>query len=403
MSDTIDPADRPESFYNVRGGYALYTGSVTKAMDCKTATGLVHWRPDLSTCQVKEPGCTVDLGIPVAEHPSDAWSRGARSLVICVTLGGAFLADEWIDRACEYARFGFDIVGTMHRRMVDPRLAAALEAGGGTLVELRHVDMEYPLATGRKRRGLRLLTVGSDGIVGKKFTALSIWKTLVNSGENATFRPTGQTGRLIAGPNMRAIVADSVPADFLTGAVEWLTPDNPDPGHWDVVEGQANLFHPAWGPDTLGLLLGSQPDGLVYCLDATREKQDLTDLPVMPIVQDIVAHLMFARRVNPRCELMGISVNSSGATFCQLAGIHRRIYEALDELDMRDRVFPVFDPNEPSPEFNSLIDAMKRNSALSRSGEREGQRHRQQPSERVSAGAGADPATATVRSDAVLD
>ena len=75
-------------------------------------------------------------------------------------------------------------------------------------------------------------------------------------GVDADFRATGQTGIMIAGSGMPM---DAVVSDFVAGAAEILSPDAA-PDHWDVIEGQGSLFHPAYAGVSLGLLHGSQPD-----------------------------------------------------------------------------------------------------------------------------------------------
>jgi uncharacterized NAD-dependent epimerase/dehydratase family protein len=85
------------------------------------------------------------------------------------------------------------------------------------------------IATGRKRSGKRLLTVGTDCALGKKYTALSIARALQERGVQADFRATGQTGILISGSGTPM---DAVVADFEAGAAEMLSPDASS-DHWD--------------------------------------------------------------------------------------------------------------------------------------------------------------------------
>src|SRR3546814_20741576 len=104
-----------------------------------------------------------------------------------------------------------------------------------------------------KRSGKRLLTVGTDCALGKKYTALALHRAFVARGIDADFRATGQTGIMIAGGGMPM---DAVVSDFEAGAAEMLSPDAPA-NHWDLVEGQGSIFHPAYAPASPGLLHGS--------------------------------------------------------------------------------------------------------------------------------------------------
>ena len=127
-------------------------------------------------------------------------------------------------------------------------------------------------------------------------------------GMKASFRATGQTGILITGSG---IPLDAVVADFMAGAVEQLTPDN-EPDHWDLIEGQGSLFHASYSGVTLALIHGGAPDALILCHEPTRtHMRGLPDyaLPSLALLRDTA--LTLARFVNPQCQVVGVSVNTS--------------------------------------------------------------------------------------------
>jgi uncharacterized NAD-dependent epimerase/dehydratase family protein len=152
------------------------------------------------------------------------------------------------------------------------------------------------------------LTVGTDCALGKKYTALAITRALTARGVKATFRATGQTGILIAG---QGVAIDAVVSDFVAGVAETLSPAN-DVDHWDVVEGQGALFHPAYAGVTLGLLHGSQPDAIVLCHDPSRQTiEDHPHIPLPPLDEAIRRYLEAGRLTNPDIRCVGVTINSS--------------------------------------------------------------------------------------------
>src|SRR5689334_7702885 len=105
-----------------------------------------------------------------------------------------------------------------------PQLTEAALRTGLRLIDIRVPPAAIPIGTGRKRSGKRLLTVGTDCALGKKYTALALAQAFAERGLKADFRATGQTGILIAGGGMPI---DAVVADFEAGAAELLSPDAP--------------------------------------------------------------------------------------------------------------------------------------------------------------------------------
>ena len=323
--------------------HLLFLGDVTNPLDAKTAMGLRDWRPERCIGQYRLPGCTVDLGLPEMDF-STAATAGARSVVIGVAPSGGALKAEWVSALGEALRAGLSVVSGLHRKLSDePALVSAAAASGQQLIDVRVPPLSIPIASGRQRSGKRLLMVGTDCCVGKKYSALALHKAMKERGVAATFRATGQTGMLIAGGG---IPMDAVVSDFLSGAAEMLTPDAA-PDHWDVIEGQGSLFHPAYAAVTLGLLHGSQPDAMVLCHAVGRTVIDeYEDYPV-PDLRDCIAQYEQAARVtHGQARVVGISLNTLG---CDEAGA----LSACDKISsltgvpcidpMRHALDPIFD------------------------------------------------------------
>jgi uncharacterized NAD-dependent epimerase/dehydratase family protein len=232
------------------------------------------------------------------------------SLIIGVAPIGGVVPDEWLDAIEEAAGAGLDIVNGLHIRLKDyPAIIAAAKRSNAKLIDVRVPPSDLPVGNGIKRSGKRLLTVGTDCACGKKYTALAIDQVMKRKGMKSDFRATGQTGIMIAG---EGIPIDAVVADFISGAAETLSPDN-DIDHWDVIEGQGSISHPAYSGVSLGLLYGSQPDAFVVCHDATRKfVSGWENYPLLSIKEIISQHIMLGKRTNPDIQCVGVSVITSG-------------------------------------------------------------------------------------------
>jgi uncharacterized NAD-dependent epimerase/dehydratase family protein len=295
----------------LKAPYLLFLGAAASPGDAKTAMGVAHWRRELCCGQLRLPGCKADAGLPDLDL-EEGVRRGAKSLIIGVAPMGGRFDLAWLEVLERAARLGYDIVSGMHQRLTSiPRLSELAAERGGRLIDIRVPPADLRVATGVKRAGRRLLTVGTDCAVGKKYTALAIERALHAGGRKATFRATGQTGIMIAG---RGIPIDAVVSDFVAGAAEQLSPAN-DPAHWDVVEGQGSLFHPSYAGVTLGLIHGTQPDALVLCHDLSRTSiEDVEGYAIPPLAVCIERYLEAARLTNPRVQCIGVSVNASAVS-----------------------------------------------------------------------------------------
>jgi uncharacterized NAD-dependent epimerase/dehydratase family protein len=292
----------------LKAPYLILIGEEDDATYAKTGLGIVQWRPELVAGQLRFSGCNVDMGIPdmtVAE----AVKAGVGSLVIGVAPVGGLIPDMWWQVIENAARAGLDIVCGLHVKLTDnPVVVAAAKKSGARLIDVRVPPANLPVGTGIKRSGKRLLMVGTDCAVGKKYTALALIQAMREAGMKSTFRATGQTGIMIAG---EGIPIDAVVADFISGAAEMISPDN-DEDHWDVIEGQGSLFHPGYSGVSLGLLHGSQPDAFIVCHEANRETVGGWDHYSLPSIKECIdQHVIMGRRTNPQIRCVGISVNTS--------------------------------------------------------------------------------------------
>ena len=291
----------------IRTPYLLFLGDAPDQLAAKVAQGIKDWRPENAVGQLRLKGCGADLGIPDLTL-EEAKAAGAQTLVIGVANRGGVISQAWKDVLVQALQQGFDVASGLHNLLRDEDdLVAAARVHGQSLFDVRIPSVAYPIANGKKRSGKRCLAVGTDCSVGKMYTGLAMDAEMQKRGMKSTFRPTGQTGILITGGG---VPLDAVIADFMAGAVEYLTPDN-DADHWDHIEGQGSLFHVSYSGVTMALIHGGQPDALILAHEPTRtHMRGLPDygLPSLELLRDTA--LPMAQVANPACQVVGVSVNT---------------------------------------------------------------------------------------------
>ncbi|MHB1219693.1 MAG: N-acetyltransferase DgcN [Alphaproteobacteria bacterium] len=292
----------------IKTPYLLFLGDARDQLAAKTAQGIAYWRPDWCVGQLRLPDCNANLGLKELTV-ADAAKAGVKTLIVGVANRGGIISDAWIAVLNEALESGMDLAAGLHNKLSEvPKLRETAERLGRQLFDVRHPARAFPLGTGAKRPGLRLLAVGTDVSSGKMYTTLALEKELKARGRKADFRATGQTGIFIAGGG---VSIDAVVSDFVSGAAETLSPAN-DPDHWDLVEGQGSLFHASYAGVTLGLIHGSQPDALVMCHEPTRQHvRGLPHFKLPGIKECMEANLAAARLTNPAVKFVGIALNTS--------------------------------------------------------------------------------------------
>lgn len=291
----------------IRTPYLLFLGDAPDNLAAKVAQGIADWNPEAVIGQFRMEGCKADVGVPDMSL-QEAYDKGARTLVVGVANRGGHISESWLTVLAEAMEIGYDLASGLHNLLRDEDVLKATSArSGATLHDVRVPTVAYPIANGVKRTGKRCLALGTDCSVGKMYTALAMNNEMVARGMKSTFRATGQTGILVTG---RGVPLDAVIADFMAGAVEWLTPDN-DADHWDHIEGQGSLFHVSYSGVTMALIHGGQPDAIILAHEPTRtHMRGLPDydLPSLEALRDMA--LPIARIANPDVVIAGVSVNT---------------------------------------------------------------------------------------------
>lgn len=288
--------------------YLLFLGDAADQLAAKTAQGVKDWREGDCVGQLRMDGCNADTGLDDISI-EDARRAGAKTLVAGVANRGGVVSQAWITVLLQALEAGLDLAAGLHNRLADvAELKQAADRLGRSIFDVRHPSETYPVATGEKRTGKRLLPVGTDCSCGKMYTALAIEAEMRKQDMEATFRATGQTGILIAG---EGVSVDAVVADFISGAVEVIAPAN-HPDHWDIIEGQGSLFHASYAGVSTGLLHGAQPDALVLCHEPTRtHMRGLPHYPLPELEDCMEANLKVASLTNEKVRFAGIAIDTS--------------------------------------------------------------------------------------------
>ena len=313
--------------------YVLFIGDVDLSVRAKIAHSLAYFcsHDCVGVVYAKKNRVIID-GLPELTL-AQAREKGARSMVLATVNPGGMVADTDITYILQAIDCGLDVISGMHTPLssFDPIRRLAQDKGV-QLHELRCANTHISVATGKKRSGKRILTVGTDCSSGKMYTSLTLHQYMQTLGIKSQFVATGQTGILIAGSG---IAVDHVISDFTAGAAEQLSPATDDDAYY-VIEGQGSLFHPSFAGVSLSLLHGSQPDYIILCHDPLRTHVLGTQYVLPGIAETIEMNLSLARLTNPCVQCVGVSINSKALS---LEDANQYILELEQRLGL-----PVTDP-----------------------------------------------------------
>lgn len=329
----------------------ILTEGHTNPHTAKTASSLIRYCGDevLALLDSMNSGRTsrslLEVGdVPVVAHLSS--TPEANTLLIGIAPPGGRIPASWRPIILEAIQRGMHVVSGLHDFLSDDeQLAAAARAHGATLTDVRKNDESHVA----RRQGispdcLRIHTVGHDCSVGKMITALEVARRLKQSGYDAKFVATGQTGIMVEGDGCPI---DRVIGDFLSGAAERLVLAQQH-HQMLLIEGQGSLVHPSYSAVTLGLLHGCMPHGMILCYEVGRDRIDgVESVRIPPLAELREIYETMANVMHPS-RIIGVAMNSRRVTR-DAADAERRRVEA--ELNL-----PVCDVFRHGPD--PLVDAV---------------------------------------------
>jgi uncharacterized NAD-dependent epimerase/dehydratase family protein len=310
----------------------LLTDAFSTPFLAKTAISLLRYRRNdiVAILDSAEAGQTADslfgVGdtIPVVSTLDEV---DADALFIGIAPPGGELPAHWRPIVDSALTRGIDVVSGLHDFLSnDAQFASVASENGCHVTDVRKNNERRTAQHVQFRENcLRIHTVGHDCSVGKMVAVLEIQRRLADSGEDAEFLATGQTGIMIAGDG---VPIDCVVADFVNGAAETLV-QRYEQHEILLIEGQGSISHPSFSAVTLGLLHGCAPDGLILCYEVGRTNvKGLDGVPVLPLRTLVDVYTSMASLRYP-CRVIGVAMNGRNISATEASIERHRVSEEL--------------------------------------------------------------------------
>jgi uncharacterized NAD-dependent epimerase/dehydratase family protein len=297
----------------------LLTEGQLGAFTSKTAAALLRYRPADVVGVLDSHGAGSDVRavipwsppVPIVADMAAAGPLSPDALFVGIAPPGGALPGPMRQQIADALAAGVDVVSGLHQFLADDaELAALASRNRARIFDLRRPPPERTIASARalSTRCRRVLTVGTDGNVGKMVAALELTGAARRRGLRAEFLATGQTGAMIAG---RGVVIDAVVSDFAPGAVEELVLSAAGA---DVcfIEGQGSIAHPGFSAVTLALVHGACPDAMILVHHAGRKCYSAAPhLRIPPLAELQAAYESAASLLHP-ARVVGVALNPLG-------------------------------------------------------------------------------------------
>ncbi|MDJ0582549.1 DUF1611 domain-containing protein [Crocosphaera sp.] len=196
--------------------------------------------------------------IPIVADLQTALAYKPDVLLIGIAPSGGILSDRLLEEIKQGIKAGLSVVNGLHTPLA-PYFDRLQPQQWIWDIRQEPTGLAIALAKAQSLSCRRILTVGTDMIVGKMSTCLECHEAAQKRGLKSKFLGTGQGGIMIAG---EGIPLDAIRVDFAAGAVEKMVLEAAE--NYDIlwIEGQGSLLHPG-STATLPLIRGSQPTDLI--------------------------------------------------------------------------------------------------------------------------------------------
>lgn len=258
---------------------------------------------------------------------------GLSTLYVCQAPMGGVLPADMIPVIKKARSLSLNVVMGFHD--VHDTIPDEFRSDSG-VVNIRTEDSPYLSYDREQRRDTKstvVLTVGTDNSVGKMTTAIELVNQLNRMCLDSVFAATGQTGIMISGDG---VAADSVVGDYLPGTVSNYISNMTSKHELVIVEGQGSITH---GTIALGLMQGSQPDGMILCHDLSRVALKGYKANTIRRLDELINIYESAScwfKPGERASVIGIAVNTSSLS-------EEDAVEEMSEMQHHLHV-PVVDP-----------------------------------------------------------
>lgn len=201
-----------------------------------------------------------------------------KTLIIGVANAGGRLPLDYYPIIREAVTKELDIVNGLHMFLSDdPELVELARKHKVKLIDVRKIFNDMRISFSGKIREVtakKVAVLGTDGIIGKRTTAIDIYESFLAKKITASFVAMGQTGWMQGFEH--AIVIDSIILDFLTGAIEdalWKAWKQDDP-EFIVTHGEGAMLHPS-DPGGFELLAAARPEYVILQYAPERKTYSL--------------------------------------------------------------------------------------------------------------------------------